>query len=82
MLLCFSTGAVRIFINFLSMRQAVTPAPLLGRMTSTMRWIILVPAGIGALLAGYLGEHFSLSFAIGLAELAPCCWPLGLGASQ
>ncbi len=31
------TGAVLIFINFISLRQAVTPAPMLGRMTSTMR---------------------------------------------
>ncbi len=65
MLLCFSTGAVLIFINFLSLRQAVTPAPLLGRMTSTMRWIILIPAGVGALLGGYLGEHLGLRYALG-----------------
>ena len=30
MLLCFSFGAVLIFINFLALRQAVTPEPLLG----------------------------------------------------
>jgi predicted MFS family arabinose efflux permease len=39
MLVCFSFGAVLICINFLALRQAVTPAPLLGRMTSTMRWL-------------------------------------------
>jgi MFS family permease len=60
MLLLFSMGAVFIFINFLSMRQAVTPEHLLGRMTSTMRWLILLPAGPGALLGGWLGEHFGL----------------------
>jgi hypothetical protein len=49
MLLLFGVGAVLIFINFLALRQAVTPAPLLGRMTSTMRWLILLPAGPGAL---------------------------------
>lgn len=59
-LACFGVGAVLIFINFLSLRQAVTPAPLLGRMTSTMRWLILIPAGPGALLGGWLGEHVSL----------------------
>ena len=48
MLVCFGLGAVLIFINFLALRQAVTPAPLLGRMTSTMRWLILIPAGPGA----------------------------------
>ncbi len=66
MLLCFSAGAVLIFINFLALRQAVTPEPLLGRMTSTMRWLILLPAGPGALLGGYLGEHLGLRYALAL----------------
>ena len=65
MLLCFSAGAVLMFINFLALRQAVTPAPLLGRMTSTMRWMILIPAGPGALLGGYLGEQLGLRHALG-----------------
>ena len=76
MLLLFSMGAVFIFINFLAMRQAVTPEPLLGRMTSTMRWLILLPAGPGALLGGWLGEHHglraSLAFAGGTALLLAC----------
>ena len=66
MLLCFGIGAVLIFINFLALRQSVTPAPLLGRMTSTMRWLILIPAGPGALLGGYLGEHLGLRYAMGV----------------
>lgn len=64
MLFTFGVGAVLIFINFLAMRQAVTPAPLLGRMTSTMRWLILIPAGPGALLGGWLGEHVGLRSAL------------------
>lgn len=60
MLMLFGVGAVLVFINFLSLRQAVTPEPLLGRMTSTMRWLILIPAGPGALLGGWLGEHAGL----------------------
>ncbi len=73
MLFCFGFGAVLIFINFLALRQAVTPEPLLGRMTSTMRWLILLPAGPGALIGGWLGEHHglraSLAFAGGAAVL-------------
>jgi MFS family permease len=64
MLFAFGIGAVFIFINFLALRQAVTPAPLLGRMTSTMRWLILLPAGPGALIGGWLGEHFGLRAAL------------------
>jgi MFS family permease len=67
MLLSFGVGAVFIFINFLSLRQAVTPASMLGRMTSTMRWLILLPAGPGALLGGWLGEHVGLRTALGFA---------------
>lgn len=78
MLSCFAIGGVFIFINFLALRQAVTPEHLLGRMTSTMRWLILLPAGPGALLGGWLGEHFGLrttlafscSCALGLAFFA------------
>lgn len=67
MLVLFGFGAVLIFINFLSLRQAVTPDALLGRMTSTMRWLILIPAGPGALLGGWLGEHVSLRASLALA---------------
>ena len=67
MLMLYSTGAVLVFINFLALRQAVTPAPLLGRMTSTMRWLILLPAGPGALMGGWLGEHVGLRSALAFA---------------
>lgn len=66
MLSAFGVGATLIFINFLALRQAVTPAPLLGRMTSTMRWLILLPAGPGALLGGWVGEHLGLRMALAM----------------
>lgn len=69
MLFLFGLGAVLIFINFLALRQAVTPKHLLGRMTSTMRWLILIPAGPGALLGGWLGEHLGLRWALAFAGL-------------
>ncbi len=40
---------------------------MLGRMTSTMRWLILIPAAPGALLGGWLGDHLSLRVALGFA---------------
>jgi len=83
MLALFGVGAVLVFINFLALRQAVTPAPLLGRMTSTMRWLILLPAGPGALLGGWLGEHLSLRAGLGFAAvgalvLAAVGWQLAV----
>jgi MFS family permease len=70
MLFMFGFGAVLIFVNFLSLRQAVTPAPMLGRMTSTMRWLILCPAAPGALIGGYVGQHLGLRTAVGGAGVA------------
>jgi predicted MFS family arabinose efflux permease len=70
MLFAFGVGAVLIFINFLSLRQAVTPAPMLGRMTSTMRWLILLPAAPGALVGGWLGEHVDLRASLACAGVS------------
>jgi MFS family permease len=70
MLFMFGMGAVFIFINFLALRQAVTPGRMLGRMTSTMRWLILMPAGPGALLGGYVGQHFGFRVALGCGGVA------------
>lgn len=67
MLVLFAIGGVFIFINFLALRQAVTPEPLLGRITSTMRWLTLLPAGPGALIGGWLGEHFGLRITLGFS---------------
>jgi MFS family permease len=83
MMAMFTMGAVFIFINFLALRQAVTPEPLLGRMTSTMRWLSLLAAPGGSLLGGWLGEHVGLRAALGFAAatallLAVVAWRLPL----
>jgi len=67
MLFMYGVGAMFIFINFLALRQSVTPGRMLGRMTSTMRWLILLPAGPGALLGGWLGERFGLRTTLAFA---------------
>jgi hypothetical protein len=36
-------------------------------MTSAMRWLTLIPAGPGALIGGWLGEHWGLRSALGFA---------------
>jgi MFS family permease len=83
MLVSFAAGAVFIFINFLALRQAVTPEPLLGRMTSTMRWLTLLAAAPGALFGGWLAEHVglraTLAFAGGVSVLlVALAWRLPL----
>ncbi len=83
MMALFTMGAVFIFINFLALRQAATPEPLLGRMTSTMRWLTLLVAPLGSLLGGWVGEHLGLRAALGLAAgvsllLALAAWRVPL----
>ncbi len=66
-LMLLGFGPILIFVNFIALRQAVTPTPMLGRMTSTMRWLILVPAVPGALIGGWLGQHQSFRAALDFA---------------
>ena len=67
MLLCFSWGATLLFVNFLSLRQSLTPTELLGRMTTTMRWLILLPAGPGAVIGGWMAEHWGMRSSLACA---------------
>lgn len=77
MLLSFSVAMVLMFSNMLAIRQAITPVPLLARMTSTMRWLTFFPAGPGALLGGYVGEYAGLRWAIGLGGVGALVLALG-----
>lgn len=47
-------------INQVSLRQAVTPDHLLGRMTATVRFIVWGMMPVGALVGGLLGELIGL----------------------
>ena len=57
-------GAMVFFINYLSLRQAVSPDRLLGRVTATMICLTVTTAPIGGLAGGWIGEHVSLRAAI------------------
>jgi predicted MFS family arabinose efflux permease len=53
--------AVLVFqINAVSLRQAITPDRLLGRVNGTMRCIVWGARPIGSLLGGYLGTRIGL----------------------
>jgi predicted MFS family arabinose efflux permease len=66
-------GAILFFLPYLALRQRVTPDAFLGRMTSTMRFLTVATAPLGAAGAGMLGEHFGvrggLAFVAGGAAL-------------
>jgi predicted MFS family arabinose efflux permease len=57
----FDFSATLFGIHYMSLRQAITPDYLLGRMTATMRFLALVAAPFGALFGGALGEWLGLS---------------------
>ena len=53
-------------INQVSLRQAITPEPMQGRMNATMRWFVWGTIPIGALLGGVLGEVIGIRATIAL----------------
>jgi MFS family permease len=66
-LLALDLAAMTFFINYLSLRQAVTPDRLLGRVTATMICLTVATAPLGGLLGGFIGEHLGLRYAIAFA---------------
>jgi len=61
------------FINYLTLRQAVTPDPLLGRVTATMICLTVATAPFGGLAGGWIAEHAGLRATLLVAGLARSC---------
>jgi predicted MFS family arabinose efflux permease len=57
-------GAQLFFLPYLALRQHATPDAYLGRMTSTMRFLTVATAPLGAAGAGLLGEHVGVRGAL------------------
>ena len=70
-------GATLFFLPYLALRQRVTPDAFLGRMTSTMRFMTVAMAPVGAAGAGLLAEHIGVRG--GLAVVAAGALLLTLG---
>jgi MFS family permease len=66
-LFALDLAAMTFFINYLSLRQAVTPDRLLGRVTATMICLTVATAPLGGLLGGFIGDHLGLRYAIAFA---------------
>jgi MFS family permease len=56
-------------INQVSLRQALTPRRLLGRMNATMRFLVWGTMPIGSLLGGYLGTTIGLRPTLAVAAV-------------
>jgi MFS family permease len=59
-ILVFDFGAVLYGINYLALRQAITPNRLMGRMTATMRFCTVAAAPLGSLMGGALATGVGL----------------------
>ena len=66
-LFALDLAAMVFFINYLSLRQAVTPDRLLGRVTATMICLTVATAPLGGLVGGWIGDHWGLRAAMLLA---------------
>jgi len=60
----FGFGSVAYNITQVSLRQAITPERLQGRMNAAMRWIVWGTIPLGALLGGGLATWFGLRAAL------------------
>ena len=58
------------FMPYLALRVKLTPDEFLGRMISTMRFLSVAVAPLGAFSAGWLAEHFGLRVALSCIALA------------
>jgi MFS family permease len=59
-LFVFDFGGVLWGINYLALRQAITPDRLLGRMTATMRFLTVAAAPLGSLAGGAIASAIGL----------------------
>lgn len=62
--LLFGFGAMAYNITQVSLRQAITPERLQGRMNASMRWIVWGTMPLGSLLGGALASTTTLRFAL------------------
>jgi hypothetical protein len=60
-------SAMVFFINYLTLRQALTHDRLLGRVTATMICLTVAAAPLGGLAGGWIAEHAGLRATILLA---------------
>jgi hypothetical protein len=70
-------GMTAYTINYLAMRQQVTPDAMLGRMTTTMRFLSVSGAPLGSAVVGQVAGTYGLVpvlVALGLAALTAAAW--------
>lgn len=70
-------GMTAYTVNYLAMRQEVTPDAMLGRMTTTLRFISVSGAPVGSIAIGHAAGVFGLEpviIALGITALIAAFW--------
>ena len=75
-------GVVVYNVNQVSLRQAITPTRMQGRMNATMRWFVWGTIPIGALLGGTLGTLIGTRATLLIAAIAGATFAFLLGPPQ
>lgn len=57
-------GVMLFFMPYMALRQKVTPDEFLGRMISTMRFLTVAIAPLGAMAAGQIAQHLGIRTAM------------------
>jgi MFS family permease len=70
--LALGAGTVAYNVTQLSFRQTITPEPLLGRMTATVRFFVWGTLPVGGLLGGVLGEVIGVRNTLLVAACGSC----------
>ena len=73
-----TVGGTVYNVNQVSLRQAITPDRLQGRMNATMRFLVWGVIPIGALLGGVIGDALGLRAAIATGAVGTLLAPLWL----
>lgn len=59
-LFVFNAGSSLYVVNYLSLRLAVTPDGMLGRMVTSMRFATILPGPLGTIAIGHAADRFGL----------------------
>ncbi|MTV55343.1 MFS transporter [Massilia buxea] len=78
----FDCGVMLFFIPYQALRQRVTPDEMLGRMISTMRFLTIAVAPLGALAAGAVADSFGVRTALACIAAGSVLLTAGLFASR
>lgn len=75
-----SAGSTLYVVSYLSLRLAVTPDRMLGRMVTSMRFVTILPGPLGTVLLGLVADAHGLRATFVLLGLV--CLGVGLGAAR